>query len=173
VRTTAYLSLGSNLGNREANLNHAIEQIEESGSVVARSSWYETEPVETTEEQGWFLNCAVALETEFMAPELLARVLAIEQSMGRKRITAKGPRIIDVDILLFGDAVIDTADLTVPHPGMHTRRFVLAPLAEIAPEIRHPLLNRTVRELVDALPGGQAVRKVKTQDLTTDNTDKH
>ena len=159
MRTTAYLSLGSNLGDRKANIHHAIQRLEDLGRVAARSSLYQTEPVETTEDQAWFLNCAVALETELIAPELLARILDVEQSMGRKRIVAKGPRLIDIDILLFGDAVIDSVDLTIPHPGMHTRRFVLTPLAEIAPEARHPLSNRTARELLEALPAGQTVQK--------------
>ena len=172
MRTTSYLSLGSNLGDRKANIDQAIQRLEDLGRVTARSSLYETEPVETTEEQAWFLNCAAALETELTAPGMLARILDIEQSMGRKRITVKGPRIIDIDILLFGDAVIDSADLTIPHPGMHARRFVLAPLAEIAPEARHPLLKRTARELLEALPAGQTVQKVtaEKQNLTTDET---
>jgi len=159
VRTTAYLSLGSNLGDRKANIHHAIQRLEDLGAVVACSSLYETEPVETSEKQAWFFNCAIVLETELPAAELLMRILAIEESLGRKRITAKGPRMIDIDILLFGDAVIDTGDFTIPHPGMHTRRFVLAPLAEIAPEARHPWLNRTARELLEALPAGQAVQR--------------
>ena len=159
MRTIAYLSLGSNLGDRKANIHHAIQRLKEMGRVVALSSLYETEPVETTEDQAWFLNCVIALETELTAFELLARILDIEESMGRKRITAKGPRIIDIDILLFGDAVIDTADLTIPHPGMHTRRFVLVPLAEIASEAQHPLLDRSARELLEALPAGQVVQK--------------
>ena len=159
MTTTAYLSLGSNLGDRKANIHHAIQRLEELGRIVTRSSLYETEPVETTEDQAWFLNCAIALETELTASGLLAQILDIERSMGRKRIVAKGPRIIDIDILLFGDAVIDTADLTIPHPGMHIRRFVLAPLAEMAPEARHPLLKRTARELLEALPAGQAVER--------------
>lgn len=164
MRTTAYLSLGSNLGDRNANIHRALQLLEDLGRVAARSSLYQTEPVETTEEQPWFLNCAVALETELTPPVLLARILDIEQSMGRKRITAKGPRIIDIDVLLFGDAVLDTADLTIPHPGMHARRFVLMPLAEIAPEAQHPLLKRTAGELLQALPAGQAARKYEEQE---------
>ena len=161
MKTTAYLSLGSNLGKREANIESAIQRLGDLGTVVSRSSLYETEPVEITEEQPWFLNCAIALETELTPPELLARILAIEESMGRKRITPKGPRTIDIDILLHGSAVLDTADLTIPHPGMHERRFVLEPLAEIARGVQHPVLKKSVSELLNALPTGQSVRMIK------------
>jgi 2-amino-4-hydroxy-6-hydroxymethyldihydropteridine diphosphokinase len=155
----AYLSLGSNVGDRAANLNTALARLGELGSVVAVSSFYETEPVELT-AQPWFLNCAVALDTEKMPKQLLAGVLEIEQGMGRKRLQKKGPRTIDIDILLFGTSIVETQGLTIPHPALHERRFVLEPLAEIAPEVRHPVFKRTVREMRDALPAGQAVRKV-------------
>jgi 2-amino-4-hydroxy-6-hydroxymethyldihydropteridine diphosphokinase len=161
MRKTAYLSLGSNLADREANLRAAIASLGALGKVTAISSLYETEPVELT-AQPWFLNCAVALATDKMPRQLLAGVLKIEQAMGRRRTQPKGPRLIDIDILLFGSSVVDTAQLTIPHPAMHERRFVLEPLAEIAPGARHPVFKRTVRELRDALPPGPAVKKVCT-----------
>jgi 2-amino-4-hydroxy-6-hydroxymethyldihydropteridine diphosphokinase len=159
--TVAHLSLGSNMGNRATHLREAERRLAAAGRVVAVSSYYETEPVEFT-AQPWFLNCAIALGTGQTATELMASILDIEREMGRQRIQKKGPRVIDIDILLFGDAVITSHDLTVPHPAMHERRFVLEPLAEIAPDARHPALNKTIRELADALaaPEGQTVRKV-------------
>jgi 2-amino-4-hydroxy-6-hydroxymethyldihydropteridine diphosphokinase len=163
MATLAYLSLGSNIGNREAHLLEAQARLRATGRVTAVSSFYETEPVEFT-EQPWFLNCAVALETELTPQELMTAILDIEESMGRQRVQKKGPRMIDIDILLFGNAVLDSADVTIPHPAMHKRRFVLEPLAEIAPEARHPVFDKTIRELRDALPSGAIVRKLKRQD---------
>jgi len=154
-----YLSLGSNLGEPEANLNAAIAGLRALGDVAAVSSFYETEPVELT-AQPWFLNCAIKLDTEKMPKQLMSGILDLEKEMGRRRQQNKGPRIIDIDILLFGSSIIETKGLTIPHPAMHQRRFVLEPLAEIALEVRHPVFKRTVRELRDALPPGQAVRRI-------------
>lgn len=156
----AYLSLGSNVGSREKNLREAIQRLETLGRVTEVSSFYETEPVEFT-EQPWFLNCAVGLETEQPASELMRDILAIEREMGRQRLQKKGPRIIDIDILLFGDEIVNTQLLTIPHPAMADRRFVLEPLAEIADQARHPVLKKTIGELLEALPEGQAVRKIR------------
>lgn len=154
-----YLSLGSNEGNRAENLDAAISRLRSFGEVVAVSSFYETEPVEFT-AQPWFLNCVVKLDTEKTPEQLLAGILDIEQQLGRRRGPQKGPRIIDLDILLFGNSIVKAPGLTIPHPAMHERRFVLEPLAEIAPDMRDPVLKRTVRELLDALPTGQAVGKI-------------
>ncbi|HSB76858.1 MAG TPA: 2-amino-4-hydroxy-6-hydroxymethyldihydropteridine diphosphokinase [Terriglobales bacterium] len=160
MRKLVYLSLGSNLGDRDANLQSAIQRLATLGEVAAVSSFYETEPVDFA-RQPWFLNCAVALATEKMPKQFLAALQAIEQAMGRRRQQPKGPRNIDLDILLFGNSIVETAGLTIPHPALHQRRFVLEPLAEIAPDQRHPVLKRTIRELRDALPAGPpAVRKL-------------
>src|ERR1700756_3600869 len=138
----AYLSLGSNLGNREQNLYQAIEGLESIAVVAALSSFYETEPVEFT-AQGWFINCALLLATDKTPLVLLQGLLALELAMGRRRIQKKGPRNIDIDILLYDNLIVETEGLTIPHPGLQERRFVLEPMAEIAPEVRHPVLGKT------------------------------
>lgn len=158
----AYLSLGSNVGDREAQLQDARARLATVGRVVAESSLYETEPVEFT-QQPWFLNYALALETSKTPQQVMAAILGIEEEMGRRRMQKKGPRAIDIDILLFDDTVTDSAELTIPHPAMQQRRFVLEPLAEIAPEVLHPVLKKTIRELRDALSPGQVVRKLEPQ----------
>jgi len=160
-----YLSLGSNVGDREAQLRDALSRLSTLGRVAAVSSLYETEPVEFA-NQPWFLNSVAALETSETPQQLLAAILGIEEKMGRRRVQKKGPRVIDIDILLFDDAIVqeesgNSNSLTIPHPAMHQRRFVLEPLAEIAPELLHPVLQKTIRELLDALPEGQIVRKQK------------
>ena len=154
-----YLSLGSNLGDRERNLTEAIRALEGVGEVKAVSSFYETEPVDFA-DQAWFLNCALAMESSASPERMMAELLHLERKMGRERMQWKGPRTIDIDILMFGERIVDSLDLKIPHPAMHRRRFVLAPLADIAAEARHPVMNRTVSELLAELPVGQMVRKV-------------
>ena len=158
MHKVVYLSLGSNLGDRDANLRNAIERLRGVGNPVAISSFYETEPVDVA-SQPWFMNCAVKLDTEKMPRQLIAAILSLEQEMGRQRKQGKAPRTIDIDVLLFGSSIIKIPSLTIPHPRMHERRFVLEPLAEIAPDTRHPVFKRTIRELRDALPAGQTVKK--------------
>jgi 2-amino-4-hydroxy-6-hydroxymethyldihydropteridine diphosphokinase len=155
-----YLSLGSNLGDRGRNLREAIRALEGVGQVKAVSSFYETEPVDFA-DQAWFLNCAVAMESCLRPEQMMAELLRMERKMGRERIQSKGPRTIDIDILLFGQRIVDGPDLKIPHPAMHRRRFVLAPLADIAAEARHPVRNRTVGQLLAELPEGQTVRKLR------------
>lgn len=159
MHSLVYLSLGSNVGDRERHLREALSRLDRKGRILSVSSFYETEPVEFA-DQAWFLNCAAALKTAQCPQELMANILGIEQDMGRRRTQKKGPRTIDLDILMFGDTVMNTPDLTIPHPAMHERRFVLEPLAEIAPAALHPVSRKTVRQLLDELPAGQEVRKM-------------
>jgi 2-amino-4-hydroxy-6-hydroxymethyldihydropteridine diphosphokinase len=156
-----YLSLGSNIGDREQYLRDAIGRLQDKRRLVSVSSFYETAPVDFT-DQAWFLNCAVALETTETPEQLMEALLQIEHQMGRQRVQSKGPRLIDIDILLFDDRVHESAALTVPHPAMHQRRFVLQPLAEIAPEVRHPVLQKSILTLLAELPAGQTVRKLQS-----------
>jgi len=160
---TVYLSLGSNVGDRADNLRRAIAALGDADVVVRRvSSIYETEPVDLR-EQPWFLNCVVEAETELPAAELLKKLLQMEAAMGSKKIVAKGPRLIDLDILLYGDESIDMPELQVPHPRMHLRRFVLVPLAEIAPKLRHPAWDTNAEGLLARTPDRSAVQRYRQE----------
>jgi 2-amino-4-hydroxy-6-hydroxymethyldihydropteridine diphosphokinase len=184
-KIAVYVGLGSNIGDRKANLKEAGERIEKLGIEITRqSSIYETEPVGFT-DQPWFLNQVIQAKLpadltsqgdhETIAAEraeaLLSELLDIERDMGRKRTVANGPRVIDIDLLLFGDMTIahlkgdqdlslmNRTGIAVPHPRMHLRRFVLEPLCEIAPELMHPVLKKTCREILASLDDASTVRR--------------
>ena len=169
--TRVYLSVGSNAGDRVTMLRAAVRRLDESAetSLVSASRLYETEPWEsepgrTEGESSWFLNCVVAVDTALDPRALLARLQEIEHALGRTRPAGTPeagrfvPRTVDIDILFYGDRVISVPDeLHVPHLLMHERAFVLRPLADVAPDLRHPILYRTVREMLEELDDEHAV----------------
>lgn len=158
---TIYLSLGSNIGDRAGNIARAVAMLRERGvRVVRESALYETEPVEMRSQE-WFLNCVVAVETDDEPRALMAKLLVIERAMGRERLVPKGPRVIDMDIVLYGDRVVSEAGLEIPHPRMAERRFVLVPLAEIAEGVMHPVQRKTARELSDTTKDRSEVRRAE------------
>ena len=149
---TVYLGLGSNLGDREQNLESALARLAAPDLRVLRvSSIYETEPVGFA-AQRWFMNLVAEVQTDLFPMQLLSRIGKVERALGRVRSMKNGPRTLDVDILLYGKAVIRSAQLEIPHPRMAQRRFVLAPLAELTPDLRHPVTHQTIRAMLDAAP---------------------
>lgn len=158
--TTVYLALGSNVGNREGNLRKAVALLAETGVKVKKiSSVYETEPVDYL-DQDWFLNSVLQAETNLAPLDVLKAMRGIETAIGSKKAFAKGPRLIDLDILLYGDQSIETPELQVPHPRMLDRKFVMVPLAEIAPDLCHPSWNgRSAAEMLVKSLDHSLVRK--------------
>ena len=155
--TPVCIGLGTNMGDREANLKAALERLQPLIACKALSDIFETEPVGIV-EQGWFLNMVLRGTTPRDAFELLAELQRIEDTMGRKRLIDKGPRIIDLDILLYSSTILHTKSLTVPHPELHRRAFVLMPLAQVAADWMHPVLGKTIQELLQKLNDDKAVR---------------
>ncbi len=156
--TVAYIGLGSNLGDREANLNKAISMLSQNSPVITVSSIFQTEP-EVCKDQPDFLNSVACIDTDHAAVELLKTLNSIERQMGRERPYAGAPRVIDLDLLIFGGDIISQPGLDVPHPRLHLRVFVLAPMAEIAPDFVHPVLHKSMKELLIALKPGYRIEK--------------
>lgn len=159
----AFIGIGSNLGDRKANFLEAVEKIAEISDlrIVKQSSLYESEPHGNA--RTWFVNAVIEVETELPADQLLKRLKAIEAAMGRKRVKGKryGSRIIDLDILFFNNEVVEKRTLKVPHPRLQDRRFVLAPLSELAPQLVHPKLNVTVSELLASTPDRKKIHLLR------------
>ncbi len=160
----SFLLIGGNDGDRKANLAKALENIEGTGSrILRRSSLYETAPWGKA-DQNDFLNQALQVQTSLDAPALLEELLKIEEKMGRRRLEKYGSRIIDLDILFFNETIIDSPRLIVPHPEIQNRRFVLAPMEEIAPDYVHPVLRKSIRELLESCPDKLEVKKLTPDD---------
>ncbi len=150
----AFIGIGSNLGDRRKNCAEAVERLKElkGCEFVACSRWYLTSPV-GVEDQDWFVNGVACLGAEISARDLLGRLLSVEAAMGRVRNEKWGPRVIDLDLLLYGADIVNEPDLEIPHPHMHRRRFVLAPLAEVDPDVIHPVLAKTASQMLRELKG--------------------
>lgn len=158
---TAYIGIGSNMQNPLERCREAINYLATHPdiSIIARSSFYETEPVGFS-EQDWFINAVVEAQTSLSPADLLASLLRIEQKMGRVRQGKWGPRLIDLDLLFYGNEIVETADLKIPHPEIPVRRFILAPMNDIASKYLHPVLKKTISELLSALPENPKVNKL-------------
>jgi 2-amino-4-hydroxy-6-hydroxymethyldihydropteridine diphosphokinase len=159
-----FLSLGSNLGDRSANITRALDELSTAGIEVCRvSSFYRTEPVEFR-QQPWFINCVAEVATDLLPMQLLKSIQRVEHELGRRRNVEKGPRTIDIDILLYENVVVRSAILNIPHVSMANRRFVLVPLRELAPGIRHPVMERTAEEMLNETADTSQVIRINPQD---------
>ncbi len=155
-----YLGLGSNIGNKEHNIQKALFFIKELYTITKISKLYLTEPV-GYKQQDWFLNCAVEIETKVHPEIILASTQMIEKKIGRTETRMNGPRTIDIDILLYGDRIVNRVNLIIPHPRLHERRFAIQPLLDIDPDLRHPVLNKTMQQLYNALSRTEQVKLYK------------
>lgn len=161
LMTVAYIGLGSNIGDKAGNILKALDILGQLNEIKITnvSSFYETEPI-GYEDQDWFVNAVAQIETTLPPTELLGAFKKIEQTMGRKNIIRWGPREIDIDLLIYDQLCLDSPELVIPHPRLHERAFVLGPLAEIAPELIHPILKKTIAELLSELQSQKAVNKI-------------
>jgi 2-amino-4-hydroxy-6-hydroxymethyldihydropteridine diphosphokinase len=154
-----YIAMGSNVGDRAATLARAVEEMNQAGlRILRQSSLYATQPAGGP-PQAWFLNAVVEAETDWMPLRLLHALQKIERALGRRRMVIRGPRTLDLDLLFYGGSVIRSRELEVPHPRLPLRRFVLAPLTELAPALSHPLLHKTVAELLAETGDSSQVRR--------------
>jgi 2-amino-4-hydroxy-6-hydroxymethyldihydropteridine diphosphokinase len=163
-RDTVYIGVGSNLGNKLRNCRHSLQRINQlpGCKVTVCSDIFKTEPEGVTGQE-WYANCVAEMKTRHSPLQLLRYLLAIEYDMGRVRTKRWEPRVIDLDILLFGRAIMESNSLTIPHPLLHTRRFVLEPLVQLAPDLVHPVLALTIRQLLNGLPKGSSVEVLKEE----------
>jgi len=158
--SVVYLSLGSNMGDKEDNIRKALKLIEDVDEIRKVSPLYQTEPM-GFKNQSYFLNCVIEVQTNSNPEQMLLFLKSIEQKLGRINTVKNGPRIIDIDILLYDDFCIETDDIVIPHPRLHERLFVLIPLMDVNPDVIHPLLKKTVRELYDAIQHEEMVTLYK------------
>jgi len=161
--TRVFFALGSNVGDKKANVEEAIRWLRKSFEVRKVSPFYLTEPVGYT-DQPWFVNCVVEAETELGPKKVLQMCQGIEKIMGRSKTIKDGPRTIDLDLLLYGDELIEEEGLTVPHQRMHERRFVLKPLTDIAPNLKHPVTGLAVKSMLSKIKGGPKVQRLGRRD---------